>query len=103
LQMFADAELLDVDTVPAVPGGEPSHDDRLYTVVETRRIQLDTSKNIIIHFFVAQALVASSLDLDADGHARPTEIEAVKARVLWASKLFKHEFRFRADATPWPS
>jgi glycerol-3-phosphate O-acyltransferase len=98
LQMFADAELLDVDTVPAVPGGEPTHDDRLYTVVETRRIQLDTSKNIIIHFFVAQALVVSSLDLDADAHARPTDIEAVKARVLWASKLFKHEFRFRADA-----
>lgn len=98
LQMFADANLLDVEAVPATPGGELTSDDRLYTVVETRRLQLDTSKNIIIHFFVAQALVASSLDLDADGAPRPTDIEAVKARVLWASKLFKHEFRFRADA-----
>lgn len=98
LQMFADAELLDVEAVPSTPPQCASGEDRLYTVVETRRIQLDTSKNIIIHFFVAQALVASSLDVDPDGTPRATDIEAVKARVLWASKLFKHEFRFRADA-----
>jgi len=98
LQMFADAELLEEEAVQVEPGGRLAGEDRLFSVVEARRLQLDTSKNIIIHFFVAQSLVVSSLDLDADGAARPTDLEAIKTRVLWASKLFKHEFRFRADA-----
>ncbi len=94
LQMFVDAELLDV-AVPAVSkGAEEKRTGPSYSVVESRRLQLDTSKNIIVHFFVERGLVAAALD--AGGV--PTPIDVVRERVHWASRLFKHEFRFRADA-----
>src|SRR5690606_17278410 len=87
LQMFVDAQLLDVDASGAAKAASPddSSDDRIFSVVESRRLQLDTSKNIIVHFFVERALVASSFDRDADGHSLPTPREVLKERVLWAS------------------
>lgn len=66
-----------------------------YRVVDARRLALDTSKNIILHFFTERSLVAASLDA---GEGARTKISRVKVRVQRASKLFKHEFRFRADA-----
>ncbi len=90
LRMFVDAGMLDV-TKTEVAGTE--HHKTIYSVVESRRIQLDTSKNIIIHFFVERALVATAL---SEHGATPTD--DVRERVRWASRLFKHEFRFRADA-----
>jgi glycerol-3-phosphate O-acyltransferase len=100
LQMFVDAQLLDVDELGASPkeGSEEEKEARLFSVVESRRLQLDTSKNIIVHFFIERALVACSFDLDEAGEPIPTLAASVRARVLWASRLFKHEFRFRADA-----
>ncbi len=94
LQMFVDAELLD-ERPEAL--GEPSRGPR-YHIVRPRRIQLDTSKNIIVHFFIERGLVACAFDRAEDGTPLPTSAAALQERVLWASRLFKHEFRFRADA-----
>ncbi len=95
LQMFVDAELLDVSESGASKEAAASKAQAaIYSVVESRRLQLDTSKNIIVHFFVERGLVAAALD--AGG--APTHVDVVRERVHWASRLFKHEFRFRADA-----
>lgn len=90
LGMFEDTELLVLS--PGSPGA-----GRDVRAVPDKRMQLDTSKNIILHFFVERALVAASLDR-VDGRFVPTDRATVARRVLWASRLFKHEFRFRADA-----
>lgn len=98
-QMFVDAELVEVHT----PLGEGvrekrSHqveDDSILTPVEKKRLVLDTSKNMIIHFFVEPALVAIALRVPP---GPPVELDVVRERVQLLSRLFKHEFRFRADA-----
>lgn len=99
LQMFASAGLVEVERPEAAPGdAEASRragDRAIYTVVEGKRLVLDTTKNIIVHFFVERALVALSVLSLGDPSA---EIEAVRARVRDLSRLFKFEFRFRADA-----
>jgi glycerol-3-phosphate O-acyltransferase len=103
IQMFVTAGMLEVHTpdVARTRGKPERRADRcgagaLYRVPETKRVELDTSKNHIIHFLVERGLVALSV-LHAPG--RPVEIETVRGRVLRLSKLFKHEFRFRADAS----
>lgn len=73
-----------------VPG-----DDAVYAVVEERRLALDTSKNVLVHFFVERALIAASLNR---GPELKTPRAWVEQRVWRASRLFKHEFRFKADA-----
>lgn len=93
LEMFVDAQLIEgasqvVDGVTATN----------YSLVESRRLQLDTSKNIIVHFFVERGLIATAFERDGVGDLIPTRIEKLKDRVRWMSKVFKHEFRFRADA-----
>jgi glycerol-3-phosphate O-acyltransferase len=95
LQMFVEAQLLDAsgETSEGGPASEPT-----YSIVESKRLQLDTSKNIIVHFFVERGLIASAFDRDSGGHSLSTDIAVLRERVRYASKLFKHEFRFRADA-----
>jgi glycerol-3-phosphate O-acyltransferase len=99
-QMFVDAELIEVHD----GGGElvsverrelPIGEGARYRVPERKRIELDTSKNHIVHFFVERALVAVSV-LHRPG--MPVDVNIVRERVQSLSKLFKHEFRFRADA-----
>lgn len=94
LSMFVDAQLLDEET----DVGDPAESTSSYSVVESKRVQLDTSKNIIIHFFVERALIASALDRDDEGKTKPTNERLARDRVQWISRVFKHEFRFRADA-----
>jgi glycerol-3-phosphate O-acyltransferase len=95
VQMFVDADLVEVHH-PDDPVGK-SHDSgehASYVVVPARRLLLDVSKNIIVHFFVERGLVASAL------LAAPTKAETtlwVRDRVQALSRLFKFEFRFRAD------
>src|SRR6478609_1766687 len=95
VQMFVDADLVEV-RYPDDPAGQtPSPGENAsYVVVPARRLLLDVSKNIIVHFFVERALVATAL-LSA-----PQKAESagwVRERVQWLSRLFKFEFRFRAD------
>ena len=63
----------------------------IYTLVAAKRLELDTSKNIIIHFFVARALVATAL-LSTPG-ATCTEADLV-TKLQALAKLLKYEFRF---------
>jgi glycerol-3-phosphate O-acyltransferase len=95
VQMFVDADLIEVHH-PDDPVAK-THDlgeNASYVVVPARRLLLDVSKNIIVHFFVERALVASAL------MAAPQKSEQtlwVRDRVQALSRLFKFEFRFRAD------
>jgi glycerol-3-phosphate O-acyltransferase len=97
VQMFVDADLVEVHH-PDDPVGKSksqrSGDNASYVVVPARRLLLDVSKNIIVHFYVERGLVASAL------MAAPTKSETtlwVRDRVQALSRLFKFEFRFRAD------
>jgi glycerol-3-phosphate O-acyltransferase len=67
----------------------------IYTIPDAKRLELDTSKNMILHFFVERSLVSVALLSDPGPPAGRT---AVRERVQRLSRLFKHEFRFRADA-----
>src|SRR3984957_206286 len=66
-------------------------DDVIYVVPPTARMPLDLAKNVIIHFFVARALIATAL-LASPGAPLPTDV--VRERVLALSRLFKYEFTF---------
>jgi glycerol-3-phosphate O-acyltransferase len=70
-------------------------DDVIYVVPAQARIALDLAKNMLVHFFVSRALIATAL-LAQPGP--PQAIDLVRERVLALSRLFKYEFTFRADA-----
>lgn len=115
-QLFLDADLVRVHA-PDDPAGEGAKrrskvevgGDAVYEVPNDKRLSLDLSKNIILHFFVSRALVATAMR----GHeAGPVEVgaafplgersvprAALAERVRRLSRLFKFEFMFRADAT----
>ncbi len=113
VQMFAEAELL--ETYNPGDSGEPPERrqarsgslralerrelrpgaGKLYRIPERKRLELDTSKNHIVHFFVERGMLALSV-LYRPG--APVPLATVRERVEGISKLFKHEFRFRADA-----
>jgi glycerol-3-phosphate O-acyltransferase len=103
MQMFIDTELVDAHFTGDRDGtGErrrrgraAAGDGTVYTIAPEKRFALDTSKNIIIHFFLERALVALAL-LAPPGP--PLPFETARERVQWLSRLFKFEFRFRADA-----
>ncbi|MDB4998421.1 MAG: plsB [Myxococcaceae bacterium] len=69
--------------------------DAFFVVPDEERLSLDLAKNIVVHFFVERALVATALL----GARASTDREGLKERVLALSRLFKYEFQFRADAT----
>jgi glycerol-3-phosphate O-acyltransferase len=108
LQMFLHAEL--VDAYAGNSDGEPTllesfrgrrrtpgvNQTGYYAVRDGRRLMLDTSKNLIVHFFVERGLVSIAA-LAAPG--LPADVSTVRERVRQLSRLFKFEFRFRADAT----
>jgi glycerol-3-phosphate O-acyltransferase len=101
-QMFVGAELVEVhhpDEPVGALGGvrRPSEagEGASYLVPQGKRLILDTSKNIIVHFYVERALVAVAL-LAAQKHR--AGVDWVRDRVQALSRLFKFEFRFRADA-----
>jgi glycerol-3-phosphate O-acyltransferase len=100
VQMYTEAELLEgykpgESAVQAERRGPRSGDGTLYRIPERKRLELDTSKNHIVHFFVERGLVALAV-LYKPGP--PVSLAVVRERVQGISKLFKHEFRFRADA-----
>jgi glycerol-3-phosphate O-acyltransferase len=80
--------------------------DVVYVVPDDKRMGLDLTKNIIVHFFVPRALVATALSAPSprDKTARfsgipPLPRATLEERVRALSRLFKFEFMFRADAT----
>lgn len=98
-QLFTNAGLIEAhapaDLDPAEAAGQSAIPGTIYTIPDSRRIELDTSKNMIVHFFVERSLVAVAM-LAAPDPRSP--IDDVRDRVQKLSRLFKHEFRFRADA-----
>jgi glycerol-3-phosphate O-acyltransferase len=74
----------------------PASGDAFYVVPDEARLSLDISKNLILHFFVARAVVATAL-LAPPGP--PTPLPLLRERALGLSRLFKYEFNFRADAS----
>jgi glycerol-3-phosphate O-acyltransferase len=70
----------------------------IYVVPPEARLSLDLAKNVIIHFFVPRALIATALLAGAPRGGAPLATDTVRERVLALSRLFKYEFTFRADA-----
>jgi glycerol-3-phosphate O-acyltransferase len=73
----------------------PAGRDAIYVVPDEARLSLDLSKNIVVHFFLSRAMIATAL-LAPPG--TPTDLEPLRERVRALSRLFKYEFQFRADA-----
>ena len=131
-QLFIEADTL----VATVPGEGTSiartrrakiytGPDVMYVVPDDKRLNLDLSKNIIVHFFVPRALVSTALSSSARPRSTaaqprstlrpPYSVESspeppssrisplaratLEERVRSLSRLFKFEFMFRADAT----
>ena len=68
--------------------------DAIYVVPDEARLSLDLSKNIVVHFFVSRAMIATPLVASPT----PLPFEDLRERVQALSRLFKYEFQFRADA-----
>ena len=116
--LFMDADMI-VATVPGQGAGLAQRrrakiytgTDVVYVVPDDKRLSLDLTKNIIVHFFVPRALVATAVSTPAPGSARPlpplSQVSGLspvpratlEERVRTLSRLFKFEFMFRADAT----
>jgi glycerol-3-phosphate O-acyltransferase len=103
-RLFVDAHMV-VATVADHDAETDADADATYVVPDDRRLSLDMSKNIIVHFLVPRALVSTAL------LARPSSVEdacpasdtvpqaTLEQRVRMLSRLFKFEFMFRADRT----
>jgi glycerol-3-phosphate O-acyltransferase len=92
LQLFCDGDLVHVhatatDTRRERPTAGPG---AIYTVSDDKRLALDTSKNIIIHFFVERSILALSLLVLTGPDA--TE-QAVANRFQEIATLLQFEFR----------
>lgn len=86
---------------PGVPVGETRERPKpgpnaIYVVPDVARLSLDIGKNLLVHFFVSRAMIATSL-VAADGEELAHD--ALAERVQALSRLFKYEFQFRADAS----
>lgn len=100
MQMFLDANLLEVHAShePSPRKGKTAAragSGSVYTLIEAKRMELDTSKNVIIHFFVMRALVATAMLAEA---GESVAQDALLARMQYLGKLLKHEFRMPHDA-----
>jgi glycerol-3-phosphate O-acyltransferase len=87
LHLFLDARLI----IAHDTGPEP-----IYTIHSERRIALEYYQNTIIHFFVPRALISAALLVDTEEWV---DITRLNDRVQQLSKVFKHEFMYRTDAT----
>ncbi len=87
LHLFLDARLI----VSHDTGPEP-----IYTIDSERRIALEYYQNTIIHFFVPRALISAALLVDTE---QWVDIARLNDRVQQLSRVFKHEFMYRTNAT----
>jgi glycerol-3-phosphate O-acyltransferase len=70
-------------------------DGAIYTVNEDKRLMLDTSKNIIVHFFVQVSMVAIAVLMPP---GPPLTLDAVRERAQGLARLLKYEFRFHPES-----
>jgi glycerol-3-phosphate O-acyltransferase len=103
LQLFADAELIEIHHTVGESELTPKRRKRghvsagngaFYTVPDGKRLALDTSKNIIIHFFVERALLAVAISSLA-----PAELEDAKLRSRFCQLASLFQFEFRVPST----
>ncbi len=98
LQLFADGELVEIH---AAGESDATREQRrkslqqagpgsFYVVSDAKRLALDTSKNIIIHFFVPHAILALAW---VAGPQSDNTLSAVRARFCELRRLLLHEFR----------
>ncbi|MGO8998148.1 MAG: 1-acyl-sn-glycerol-3-phosphate acyltransferase [Polyangiaceae bacterium] len=94
--LFVRAGNMEVRAPAGVKGTKPrAGRDAIYVVPDEARLSLDLSKNIVVHFFLSRAMIATALLAPP---RTPTEAEPLRERVRALSRLFKYEFQFRADA-----
>lgn len=89
---------------PGLPVGERSADarpgpDAIYIVPDDARLSLDIAKNLVVHFFVSRAMIATQLTASASSGEPAIASSLLAERAQALSRLFKYELQFRADAT----
>lgn len=89
---------------PGVPVGDHDKDarpgpDAIYVVPDVARLSLDIAKNLVVHFFVSRAMIATPLAASARSGDASIASALLAERVQALSRLFKYELQFRADAT----
>ncbi|HEY5955277.1 MAG TPA: 1-acyl-sn-glycerol-3-phosphate acyltransferase [Polyangiaceae bacterium] len=103
LQLFADAELIEIHSTVGESelglkrrkkGHQIAGSNAFYTVPDGRRLALDTSKNIIIHFFVERAMLAVAISSLAPSELSNVQLEE---RFCTLANLFQFEFRVKND------
>ncbi len=86
---------------PGVPIGEDQKPrpgpDAVYVVPDVERLSLDIAKNLLVHFFVSRAMIATPLLAAGSDDAMDPVLLGERVQAL--SRLFKYEFQFRADAS----
>lgn len=85
ISLFKDARLI----VQHDTGPEP-----IYTIPDEHRIELEYYHNNVIHFFIPRALISAAILVGRD---KSVSVQRLSERVRQLSRLFKHEFMFRAD------
>ncbi|HEX2732687.1 MAG TPA: 1-acyl-sn-glycerol-3-phosphate acyltransferase [Polyangiaceae bacterium] len=101
VQMFLDANLIDAHATqePSARRSKaakpPAGSGSVYTIIDSKRVELDTSKNIIIHFFAERALLATAMLAEARGSI---DKAALQNRVQYLARLLKNEFRIGTDS-----
>ena len=73
--------------------------DAIYVVPAVERLPLDIAKNLVVHFFVSRAMIATPLAASARAGGAAIASALLAERVQALSRLFKYELQFRADAT----
>ncbi len=73
--------------------------DAIYVVPDADRLSLDIAKNLVVHFFVSRAMIATPLIASARSGDAAIASSLLADRVQALSRLFKYELQFRADAT----
>jgi glycerol-3-phosphate O-acyltransferase len=73
--------------------------DAIYVVPDVGRLSLDIAKNLVVHFFVSRAMIATPLAAAARAGEATIPSARLAERVQALSRLFKYELQFRADAS----
>ena len=74
--------------------GAAGEEEPVFKVPSERRLSLEYYKNNIVHFFVPSALIAAAFRGEYE-----LPFDELAARVRELSRVFKHEFMFRADTS----